>query len=367
MREEDAYSLREDDEGEYDDDNNTYYYARPRPIESNLGDLTAPEPYAVLLDDWFRGMDRPADPAYAFQAGVYVIQDLWMLSNAAEHQWHGGQTSVQFWPAIAQGLEAVLDRHAQPTERPVKPQPQQQEGTLFDQGQYQRREPFVEASPDADLAARLLGYLRQISAVGAEWSEERTRGVRPTDENGRVVTSPEGVPWSEWMATWPQETYTQQRRMYDPGQIAGHLLDHPAAQPQMGLAGALARVAGVSGLAQRAYEQLRETGGFTLAPDGSEPRPAYYVADDHTRVAPVTSITPHHIENYMRGNESLVARQGLLYGGWVNGHGDVLLETSRAFDGLAEAAEFAQKRHEVSIYDGHSGREVLVRDLIPAE
>jgi len=115
-------------------------------------------------------------------------------------------------------------------------------------------------------------------------------------------------------------------------------------------------------VAEQALVALRERGGFTLALDGSQPRPGYYVAEDHTRVSPLRSVTALEIEKYMDVNAAAIRSNGGFFGGWATAHGDVYLETARSFDYLDEALERAAQNHEKAIWDGFLDREILVSD-----
>lgn len=123
--------------------------------------------------------------------------------------------------------------------------------------------------------------------------------------------------------------------------------------------------ANVATVAREAYGALKANGGFSLTLSGQPPRPGYYVAEDHTRMSQITSVTPLALQTYMEQYEPVVrANPGMFFGGWVSGNGDVYLETSWAFDYLDQALEMAEKNHEIAIWDGFGNRELRVSDLL---
>jgi uncharacterized Zn finger protein (UPF0148 family) len=343
----------EDQEPDLGDDN-TFTYYNPRALRSSHGEVGQPEPYVALLRQFFAlpEGERTAD------AGAEVVRDLWNMAFVATDQ-QGGMawnTGNRVWDdEAAPALAGELERRVR---RPVRGRPAPQAEGLFDPSGY-------AAQPAADpVAQHMLDYVRQLQGLGGQWQTTRTVAQRP---EGVSFYTPPGVSYEEHTRDWPRVEQTNTHYLNLAGGLGGenpngNFWARPEAQAPALPAPVFSRTAGAAGVARRAWEALVSGGGFTLRPDGREPGPGYYVAEDHTRLAPVKSVTPLDVRKYIDGVRELARDPALLVGGWVSGHGEAYLETSRSFDSLAEALEHARSRGEEAVWDAYLGREVRVAD-----
>jgi hypothetical protein len=377
---EDGRRLAQDDEGEYDDMNNTYYYARPSEIWAGgdrhhgyYGGLYTPGPYLALLEEYLAGFHNEQARWFAQDAGydlddrggAKLIKDLWYLLEAATNQRGGaGHVGNVVWPDVV----AALDRAAGPPAPQATRMPAG-EG-LFDPSEYQQG----RGNP---VARQMAAYARALSGMPRQWEQMVQMRVNPQtqtyqqwldEQRAQGQNYPNAFTWEAWRQTWPTREEQQRRQVWQdsphtwPMFFAPGAPGHDALRPTE-LEGTLARVSSASSLAQRAFDALHTKGGFSLLPDGREPEPGYYVAEDRLQLTDLGSVTPEAVQKYFESRLADVRGAGAFFGGWVNSLGEVYLETSRAFDHLADAARRAAENGEQAVWDGWQGREVPLSAL----
>jgi hypothetical protein len=340
---EQGYQLVDEEEGYYDDFDNTYYYAHGRPLVSALGDLGTVEPYARLADAFIE--EHGGNPPDV--EGVDFVKQLWILAQTVVRVrlMNGNLWAHTVGPELADYLDEMAD-----------PKPHVNRATgerLFDP------DPYTQApAPSAGIKA-MADYARQLAGAPTQWEETHEIEQKPDEPK------PEEMSWSEWRRTWPTVQRTRPRTLDPFAFDFGQYLRRPELAYRPNIPGALSHVVArvPPSAPRRALDQLLSAGGFSLRPNGRPPEPGYYVSvEGHSQVIPLASVTENTLRNYMEAREQLVRDQpGSFFGGWVDGHGDVYLDLSTAFDSLEEAVEFARANHQEAVWDGFARTEIPVR------
>lgn len=336
VQNEDAQEFLQDEDPWYDEDTNTNIYQEPRALVSFHGHPTTAAPYVALLDEFFA--TRPS----SLDEGTEMVKNLWIMAHVAGDQNYGDFDQVWkrvAWPALRTSLLSQYLRQ--------EPAPQRQD-RLFEPGQ----------TRDNPVAAHMIAYGDQLAGASGEW----LMSYETTQPSPELPSQPPDMTWQEFRQTWVPRTVQYTRRLYGPQDLAGYLQQAPqAAPPAPGELGAvMSRVSRPT--YRRALESLRETGGFSLRANGTAPDPGYYVSVEGTaQVVPLASVTENTIRNFMEEREQRVRERDAFFSGGVNGHGDVRLDVSVAFDSLADAIESARANHQECVWDGYSRSEIPVR------
>jgi len=209
MRVERGYHFDVDEDGEYDEGDNTYYYQDPRQIQfTEFPNTMDPDAFANLLNLFLNELTDGSAPEenHTPEDALTYIQDLWMLANMVTRQ-RGYQTEEGhngFWASmVAPVLKTILEQRMY--HQPQEQAPDQER--MFDPSGYDSKV-FTD---NGRVMRQMYDYIDVVTQMPTEWIEEYEQAVRPGNQ-------PEGVDWNTWRESWPIETRQRNVRINWPGE-----------------------------------------------------------------------------------------------------------------------------------------------------